>query len=137
MWSGGRPLVTTWHGRQIARIERGSVFSKPVRYPTSKRFPVPAVETDMRDGFDTDKAILALKRAMEATLDDGRWQELGYLLGKAVVVQEHPRLLRSLFLVQFRAHPGLRRSRIGGLIVCFYNVWLAGVSPPATLGGTQ
>jgi len=25
-------------------------------------------------------------------------------------------------LVQFRAHPGLRRSRIGGLIVCFYNV---------------
>lgn len=71
----GQTLLITRQGRQIARIERGSVFSAPVRYPTSKRFPVPAVETDMRDGFETDKAILVLKKAMEATLDDGRWQE--------------------------------------------------------------
>jgi hypothetical protein len=50
----------------------------------------------MKHEFSPDKAILALKRAMNATFDDGRWQELGYLLGKHDVIVGHGRLLRSL-----------------------------------------
>jgi hypothetical protein len=38
------------------------------------------VDTQMKRGFSRDKAILALRRAIKATFDDGRWQELGYLV---------------------------------------------------------
>jgi hypothetical protein len=54
------------------------------------------VKTNMKDGFNADKAILALQRAMVATFDDGRWQELGYLVGNHAAVVGHARLLRSL-----------------------------------------
>jgi hypothetical protein len=54
------------------------------------------VDTQMKRGFSRDKAILALQRAIKATFDDGRWQELGYLVGKHDVVVGHGRLLRSL-----------------------------------------
>jgi hypothetical protein len=67
------------------------------RNPNKKGSRGLAVETEMRTGFNSGRAIVALKRAMEETFDDGRWQELGYLLGKANVVQDHPRLLRSLY----------------------------------------
>jgi AbiJ-like protein len=50
----------------------------------------------MRDGFNPQKAMVAIKRAIEATFDDGQWQELGYLIGDVTIVQDHPRLLRSL-----------------------------------------
>src|SRR5277367_6391665 len=56
----------------------------------------PPVDTAMRDGFNGDKAILALQRAIKATFDDGQWHELGYLVGKHDVVTGHERLLRSL-----------------------------------------
>lgn len=55
------------------------------------------MDTQMRSGFSRDKAILALQRAIRATFDDGRWQELGYLVGKHDVVVGHGRLLRSLY----------------------------------------
>jgi hypothetical protein len=67
----------------------------PTRYP-SNRVPGVPVETNMKDGFNADKAILALQRAIVATFDDGRWQELGYLVGKHETVVSHGRLLRSL-----------------------------------------
>jgi hypothetical protein len=50
----------------------------------------------MKDGFKADKAILALQRAIVSTFDDGRWQELGYVLGEHEAIVRHPRLLRSL-----------------------------------------
>jgi len=50
----------------------------------------------MKPGFDPGKAILALQHAIKATFDDGRWQELGYLVGKHDVIIGHARLLRSL-----------------------------------------
>ena len=40
--------------------------------------------------------ILALKRAMEATLDESDWKELGYLTNTIEWISDHPRLLRSL-----------------------------------------
>jgi hypothetical protein len=43
-----------------------------------------------------NKVIVALKRAIEATFDDARWLELGYLVDRVDVVEHHPRLLRSL-----------------------------------------
>jgi hypothetical protein len=54
------------------------------------------VETRMKEGFSTGKAMVALQRAIVATFDDGRWQELGYLLGEHEAVVNHHRLLRSL-----------------------------------------
>ena len=54
------------------------------------------VDTDMRSGFNRDKATLALQRAIKATFDDSRWHELGYLVGKHDVIVDHERLLRSL-----------------------------------------
>jgi hypothetical protein len=50
----------------------------------------------MRNGFNGDKAILALQKAIKATFDDTRWHELGYLLGKHDMIAGHDRLLRSL-----------------------------------------
>jgi hypothetical protein len=54
------------------------------------------VNSDMRSGFNRDKATLALQRAIKATFDDSRWHELGYLVGKHDVIVDHERLLRSL-----------------------------------------
>jgi hypothetical protein len=54
------------------------------------------MDTDMRRGFNRDKAILALQRAIKATFDDDRWHELGYVVGKHDVIADHARLLRSL-----------------------------------------
>jgi len=57
----------------------------------------PTIDTHMKRGFSHDKAILALQRVIKATFDDGRWQELGYLIGKHHVIEGHGRLLRSLY----------------------------------------
>lgn len=52
-------------------------------------------------GFKPDtppeKIVVALKRAIEKTFDAGKWKELAYLLGIAAAVENHPRLLRSLY----------------------------------------
>ncbi len=40
--------------------------------------------------------MVALQRAIRATFDKGRWEELGYLLGRSNAILEHDRLLRSL-----------------------------------------
>ena len=69
--------------------ERSSMISR-------QPFGRPPVDTSMKDGFNGDKAILALQRAIKATFDDGRWHELGYLVGRHDVVAGHDRLLRSL-----------------------------------------
>jgi hypothetical protein len=50
----------------------------------------------MRADANRSKVILALKRAIEATFDEGKWLELGYLVGKEDLISRHPRLLRSL-----------------------------------------
>lgn len=44
-----------------------------------------------------NKKLLALKRAIEATFDDARRQELGYLTDTVELITQHPRLLRSLY----------------------------------------
>lgn len=51
----------------------------------------------MLPNANRNKAILALKRAIEATFDDGKWRELGYLTDSIELIEGHPRLLRSLF----------------------------------------
>lgn len=43
-----------------------------------------------------NKVIIAFKKAIEATFDDGKWRELGYLTDTIDIIQGHPRLLRSL-----------------------------------------
>ena len=50
----------------------------------------------MRADANRSKVIVALKRAIEATFDEGKWLELGYLVGKEDLISRHPRLLRSL-----------------------------------------
>ena len=50
----------------------------------------------VKQGVNRNKAILALKRAMVATFDDGKWRELGYLTDTIDTISGHPRLLRSL-----------------------------------------
>lgn len=50
----------------------------------------------MKPNANRDKAVLALKRAIEATFDDDRWRELGYVTNTRRIIEEHPRLLRSL-----------------------------------------
>ncbi len=51
----------------------------------------------MKTNANYNKAILALKRAVVATFDDGKWRELGYLTDSIERISGHPRLLRSLF----------------------------------------
>jgi hypothetical protein len=48
-------------------------------------------------GANRNRTILALKRAIEATFDDGKWRELGYLTDNIEIIEGHPRLLRSLY----------------------------------------
>lgn len=43
-----------------------------------------------------DKVVLAVVRAIQATFDEGRWRELGLIVGKSKLIENHPRLLRSL-----------------------------------------
>lgn len=43
-----------------------------------------------------NKTIPVLKRAIEATFDQGDWKEIGYSTDTIEWVEEHPRLLRSL-----------------------------------------
>jgi hypothetical protein len=50
----------------------------------------------MRPDVNRGKLILAIKRAIEATFDNEKWLELGYLIGKADLISKHDRLLRSL-----------------------------------------
>lgn len=50
----------------------------------------------MRPNVNRNKVILALKRAIEATFDDGAWRELGYLTDSIKIIEGHSRLLRSL-----------------------------------------
>ncbi len=50
----------------------------------------------MKENANYNKAILALKRAIVATFDDGKWRELSYLTDSVERVAGHPRLLRSL-----------------------------------------
>ena len=50
----------------------------------------------MKTDANYNKAILALKRAIVATFDDGKWRELGYLTDSIEMISGHPRLLRSL-----------------------------------------
>lgn len=50
----------------------------------------------MKSNPNKNKLILALKRAIEATFDDGMWRELGYLTDTIDIIQGHSRLLRSL-----------------------------------------
>jgi len=50
----------------------------------------------MRPDANHGKVILALKRAIEATFDQGKWLELGDLIGKVDIISGHSRLLRSL-----------------------------------------
>jgi hypothetical protein len=50
----------------------------------------------MKTHANYNKAILALKRAIVATFDDGKWRELGYLTDSIEMISGHQRLLRSL-----------------------------------------
>jgi len=50
----------------------------------------------MKSNPNRNKLILAFKRAIEATFDDGMWHELGYLTDTIDIIQSHSRLLRSL-----------------------------------------
>ena len=67
--------------------------------PPGRSFPV-AVSFVPPAGFKHDasreKILVGLKRAVEDTFNAGKWKELGYLLGRASAVEDHPRLLRSL-----------------------------------------
>lgn len=51
----------------------------------------------MRPNVDRNRVILALKRAIEATFDAGKWHELGYLTNSIEIIEGHSRLLRSLY----------------------------------------
>jgi hypothetical protein len=50
----------------------------------------------LRTEASKNRALIALKRAVTATFDDGRWRELGYLTDQIELVEGHARLLRSL-----------------------------------------
>lgn len=42
------------------------------------------------------KHIIALKRRIESNFNSGHWEELGLLTGRSELINDHPRLLRSL-----------------------------------------
>jgi len=42
------------------------------------------------------KVVLAVVRVIQATFNEGRWRELGLIVGKSKLIENHPRLLRSL-----------------------------------------
>lgn len=49
-----------------------------------------------RDPRRRNALIIALKRAMETTMDESKWKEIGYLTNTIEWIAGHPRLLRSL-----------------------------------------
>jgi hypothetical protein len=49
-----------------------------------------------KQGASPEKILVGAKRTIEKSFDAGKWKELAYILGQASVVEEHPRLLRSL-----------------------------------------
>ena len=51
---------------------------------------------EIRPNANQSKAILAIKRCVVDTFDDSKWRELGYLTDSVALIEEHPRLLRSL-----------------------------------------
>jgi hypothetical protein len=53
------------------------------------------VNSAMRSDAQKNKVLLALKRAIEATFDEGKWLELGYLTNQIETIERHPRLLKS------------------------------------------
>lgn len=50
----------------------------------------------MKPTPNQNKVILAFKRAIVATFDDGMWRELGYLIDNSTIIEGHARLLKSL-----------------------------------------
>jgi len=50
----------------------------------------------MKPNAKRNKIILALMRAIEASFDDAKWRELGYIADTIDIIEGHPRLLRSL-----------------------------------------
>src|SRR5882762_299175 len=51
----------------------------------------------VRPEANRNKLIIALKRAIADTFDDGKWRELGYLSDTIQIIENHDRLLRSLY----------------------------------------
>lgn len=51
----------------------------------------------MKQDANIHKAILAIRRAIVETFDDGKWRELGYLTDTIETIESDPRLLRSLY----------------------------------------
>lgn len=51
----------------------------------------------LRRESSRNRALIALKRVVVATFDESRWRELGYLTDQIDLVENHPRLLRSLY----------------------------------------
>lgn len=50
----------------------------------------------LREGFNSSKLVVALKRYIEARFTTGDWRELGHLTGTLGIIESNPRLLRSL-----------------------------------------
>ncbi len=68
----------------------------PLRYASDTPLRGDPIETQMKDGFSTDTAMVALQKAILATFNSGKWEELGYRLQKHDIIVGHSRLLRSL-----------------------------------------
>ncbi len=76
---------------QVVVVSQGA----PLRQGLSQATAL-AVALIMKPDANRSKVILAFKKAIEATFDDGRWRELAYLTDTVELVEGHPRLLRSL-----------------------------------------
>ena len=50
----------------------------------------------IRPNADQSKVILALKRCVVDTFEDSNWRELAYITRSNALIENHPRLLRSL-----------------------------------------
>src|SRR5437016_10323780 len=50
----------------------------------------------LREGYSRSKLIVALSLCIESEFTQGDWRELGHLTGTAEIIENHPRLLRSL-----------------------------------------
>jgi hypothetical protein len=88
-WTTRRGVEAMDNKLSIARLDRlraarevGGLAGRRSIMITRQGLGGPPVDTEMKDGFNGDKAILALQRAIRATFDDSRWHELGYLVGK-------------------------------------------------------
>ena len=85
--------------RESTRISSGDLIVNQwggvISWTVHQRWKGGGGET-MRPDANRSKVILALKQAIEATFDEGKWLELGYMVGKEEMISRHPRLLRSL-----------------------------------------